>query len=54
MRPHSLWNVCAEAQVVLRAMIAAGEVDQVHGPDNVTVASMIEKSQNGTLSESTM
>ena len=54
MRLHSLWNICAEAQIMLCAVVAAGEVNQINRADNVTVTAKVEKSQNGTFSVSTM
>jgi hypothetical protein len=55
MRLDACWNVRTEAQVVLCAAITASKVDQVHGPDHVTMTAMIEEPhQNGTLSVSTM
>jgi hypothetical protein len=40
---HSLGNVGAESQVVLRAVEAAGEVDKVDRSDDVTVTAMVEE-----------
>ena len=55
MRLHSLRDVCAEAQVVLRTVITPRKVHQVDRADNVSMPTVIEEAhQNGTLSVSTM
>ena len=52
---HSLRNVGTEAQVMLRTAMAAREMYEVDGADDVSMPTVIEEAhQNGTLSVSTI